>query len=158
MSNVVYLSKPESSEFIKSPDSLAYQAIVLKKPTYNIFLKEYADGLTLKQMDFGIEFAKSCARYTVEELKKSDNPEHDLPYILENFSLAISHLRDIEFSESLIELRYEIIKNIPDFCVKFENSTKINMLISHEIALIVLENVYDQQHKHDIVVNVLMLG
>lgn len=157
MSNVVYLSKPDSSEFIKSPDSLAYQAIVLKKPTYNIFLKEYADGLTIKQMDFGIDFAKSCARYTVEELKKSEDPEHDLPYIMEIFSLAICHLRDIEFSEGLIELRYEIIKNIPQFCVMFEHTTKINMLISHEIALLVLENVYDQQTKHDIVVNTLLL-
>lgn len=158
MSNVVYLSKPESSEFVKSPDSLAYQAIVLKKPTYNIFLKEYADGLTIKQMDFGIVFAKSCARYTVEELKKSENPQHDLPYVLENFSLAISHLRDIEFSESLIELKYEIIKNIPQFCTNINNNTKINMLVSHEIALLVLENVYNQQHKHDIVVNTLMLN
>lgn len=157
MNNVVYLSKPDSSEFIKSPDSLAYQAIVLKKPTYHFFLKEYADGLTIKQMDFGIEFAKSCARYTVEELKKSEDPEHELPHIMEIFSLAICNLRDIEFSEGLIELRYEIIKNIPDFCVQYQNNTKINMLISHEIALLVLENVYDQQTKHDIVVNVLLL-
>lgn len=158
MSNVVYLSKPESSEFIKSPDSLAYQAIILKKPTYHLFLKQYADGLTIKQMDFGIEFAKSCARYTVEELKKCENPEEDLPYVLENFSLAISYLRDIEFSEALIELRYEIIKNIPSLCVMYNGYLKIKMPISHEIAMLVLEHVYTEQNKQDIVVNTLMLN
>lgn len=158
MSNVVYLSKPESSEFIKSPDSLAYQAIVLKKPTFNIFLKEYAEGLTIKQMDFGIDFAKSCARYTVEELKKAENPELELPYVLENFALAISHLRDIEFSEALIELKYEIIKHIPSLCVMYNDYLKIKMPVSHEIAMLVLEHVYHQQNKQDIVVNTLMLN
>lgn len=154
MSNVVYLSNPENSQYIQSPDSLAYQAIILKKSVFSSFTKQYEEGLTLKQMDFGIEFATSCAKYTVKKLAQYSNPEEHLEELISDFTIAVAEVKDTEFSEALLRLRYEILNSIPSFCIENENIKVIKMNISQQMALIILDNIYEEQLKYNIVVNI----
>jgi hypothetical protein len=157
MNNITYLSNPDNPKFINSPDSLAYQYIIEGKEVFPSFYKSYGDGNTLQQMDFGQEFARNCAKYTVEKLKKLDNPQNHLQTVITKFSHAIVELQDTEFRQALHTLRENIFQDLPQFCLASTNEIMMKAVVSQEIALVILQDVYDSHVKKQILAQELAI-
>lgn len=152
MSNVVYLFNPEQPSYLNSADSLAYQAMILDKPVFSQLFKKYGDASSLKQMDFGTNFAVSCAKYTVENMKKSNDLDDELDTFIENFIVAILDLKDIEFSYGISTLYQEILQHFPHLCLKQPNEYTLKAVFSQRISLILLDYVYEDLNKRKTVV------
>jgi hypothetical protein len=150
MTNIINLSS--NNQFISSPDSVAYQRIILNKINKPGFDRGYGDGQTLAQVEFGTHYAVSCAKYTVQKLK--NNPQL-FDNIIYEFSQAICMLYDIEFTQGLEALYEAIIQDLPELCISFRLNRVIRANISQQIALIVLADVYTEQPKYQAVLNIL---
>lgn len=154
-SNVVYLFNPNTPQSIMSADSFAYQEIVLNQMSFPAFHKQYNKGNIKEQMEFGSQYANSCAKYIVELLLDSKNPQADLPILITQFSCAVIDLHDIEFAEGLYTLRNIIIEKLPQFCEINGSFVEIKPSILHIIALTVLEEIYFNQENYPLVLNIL---
>lgn len=151
MSNIVYLSNPNQPGFINSPDSLAYQAIMLNKNSFPAFHKQYGEGLSLAQMDFGTAFGINCAKYTIIKLAATPQPLKQLDSVLSIFAEVINELRDTEYTASVKALYHEIYDKLPDLFMHYNNYSVMKATLSQRIILILLDGIYGDIVKSRIV-------
>lgn len=153
MGNIIYLSNPANPQAINTPDSLAYQAIMLKTSYSNSFNEQYGDGSTLAQMDFGTAYAMNCAKYCVIKLAATQHPEKELEEYITEFSSSILHLHDVEFNHGISSLYLELQKRLPNFFLSNKFLYMLKATISQRIILALIEPIYEQKTKHKVIFN-----
>lgn len=153
MGNILYLSNPANPQPINSPDSLAYQTIMLNISYSHSFNEQYGDGSTIAQMDFGTAYAASCAKYCVIKLAATQYPEKELEPYINEFAHSIMHLHDIEFNHGITQLYLELEKRIPNFFLSNKYLYMLKANISQRIILALIDPLYEQKTKHKVIFN-----
>lgn len=108
MNNIIHLVNPDKNEKMYSPDSIAYQAIVLGLDMSKT-LDKY-DNVSSKHFTnmFGFHFGKACATYTCQYIEtKFDNDQAINAYVM-HFGNTIKNLSNVEFTCAISTLHDEV--------------------------------------------------
>lgn len=151
MSNVIYLSNPNSLGLIHSPDSLAYRAIILEKNIFSHFHRQYGNGLNLAQMDFGMAFGMSCAKYTVQKFAPTEQSIGQLQLVLKKFTELVNELHDTEYSAAIKALYDELYQQTPELFMHYNKYSVMKATLSQHIIITLLDGIYGDIVKSRIV-------